>query len=492
MIETDPVQWSALAPDLVLLGGAAVLLLVAVLLSGRTQRDVAVFVGVGCFIGAGATAIAIWDFGGGDWTVLSGQLRVDRFGNGIRVIVAGAGLLTLLIAYGWDVMETRGAEFVALLLLAAVGMDLLAVSNSFVALFVSLELFSITLYTLCALDLTSRFSLESSLKYLVLGSVGSAVLLYGAAFLYGATGTFRFDEIARALGDGGGDDRLALVGMAMVLAGLAFKVSAVPFHQWTPDVYEGAPTPVTGFMAAATKAVAFAALVRVLVQALPAYADQWQPAIATLAILSLVFGNVVALVQDNVKRMLAYSSIGHAGYLLTAVVAGTELGSGALLFYLAVYTAMTVGAFAAVAARERELGAPVTVEGLRGWGFSRPYLAGMMALCLLSLAGFPLTGGFIGKLLVWNAAVDAGYTYLAVVGVVATAISLGYYLRVGFALFDRRREGETVLTLRRAPGYPFALAAGALTVVVILWLGLYPTDAIDWARDAARPLALGD
>ncbi len=325
----------------------------------------------------------------------------------------------------------------------------------------------------------------------MLGSIGSAVLLYGAAFLYGATGSFRFDEIAAALGDGAADDRLALAGAAMVLAGLAFKISAVPFHQWTPDVYEGAPTPLTGFMATATKAVAFAALLRVLLQALPAQADQWQPALATLAILSLIFGNVVALAQTNVKRMLAYSSVGHAGYLLTAVVAASELGSSALLFYLAVYTAMTIGAFAAVAARERETGEAVTLDTLRGWGFARPYLAGVMALSLLSLAGFPLTGGFLAKLVVWQAAIDAGYTYLAVIGVAATVISLGYYLRIGFALFDRRSGVETPTTSRAASGYPLVLAAGALSAVVILWLGLYPTDAIDWARDAARPFALG-
>jgi catechol 2,3-dioxygenase-like lactoylglutathione lyase family enzyme len=246
----------------------------------------------------------------------------------------------------------------------------------------------------------------------------------------------------------------------MVLAGLAFKISAVPFHQWTPDVYEGAPTPLTGFMAAATKAVAFAALLRVVLQALPAQADEWQPALATLAILSLVFGNVVALVQTNVKRMLAYSSVGHAGYLLTAVVAASELGSSALLFYLAVYTAMTIGAFAAVAAREREIGGPVTLDSLRGWGFARPYMAGVMALSLLSLAGFPLTGGFLAKLVVWQAAIDAGYTYLAVVGVAATAISLGYYLRVGFALFDRREGLESGPGPPPGTGYPDGAGGG--------------------------------
>ena len=489
-IAAPHVQWSALAPELILFGGAGLLLLLAVALRGRAQRDVAVLLGSACLIGSGLAAVLIWDFGGGDWRVLEAQLRVDRIGNAIRVIVAGAGLLTLLVAVGWRRLEDRAAEFTAMLLLATAGMDLLAVSNSFVSLFVSLELFSITLYAMCALDLESRFSLESSLKYLVLGSVGSAVLLYGAAFLYGASGSFRFDQINRYLAEG--DNRtelLALAGAALVLAGLAFKVSAVPFHMWTPDVYEGAPTAVSGFMAAATKAAAFAALLRVVMQALAPQSDYWQPALAALAILSLAVGNIVALAQTNVKRMMAYSSIGQAGYLLTAVVAGSAQGGRALLFYLAVYMAMTIGVFAVIAVREREIGEPVTLDNLRGWGFSRPWAAGLMALCLLSLAGFPLTGGFYAKLLVFSAAVDADYTYLAVIGVVASAVSLGYYLRLGFIVFDRRTVGVEEPRARWAPGYVPAVLAGGLTALVILWLGLYPGNAVDWANEATRALA---
>jgi NADH-quinone oxidoreductase subunit N len=488
MIEAPRVQWSALAPELILLAAASILLVVAVVTRGRTQRLISVGLGGVAFAAAAIAAISIWDFGGGDWRVFEQQLRVDRFGNGARVLIALAGLLTVLISLSWEHLEERSAEYVALLLLAAMGMNLLAVSNSLIALFVALELFSVTLYALCALNMRSPFSLESSLKYLVMGSVGSAVLLYGSALLYGATGSLRFDQIAEALRDGGDTDALALAGTAMLLTGLAFKVSAVPFHMWTPDVYEGAPTAVTAFMASATKAAAFTALFRVLVDAVPAHSDVWQPVMAALSILSLIVGNVAALAQTNIKRMLAYSSIGQAGYLLTALAAGTAFGGESLLFYLAVYVAMTMGAFAVIAVRERETREPVTLDSLRGWGFSRPVLAGIMAVCLLSLGGFPLTGGFYGKLLVFRAAVDADLTYLAVVGVVATAISLGYYLRVGFVLFDRRPD-PSGYRLRSAPGTMPAVAAGAFTVVVLLWLGVYPGGAMDWVQDAAESLA---
>jgi NADH-quinone oxidoreductase subunit N len=482
VITAPVIRWSAIAPELVLLGGAMLLLIVAVVLHGRAARNAALAIGVGCFVGAAVATGVIWDYGGGSWTVLAGQLRVDRFGDGIRIVVAVAGVLTLLASLGWHRLEERGPEFVSLLLVAAAGMDLLALSASFVTLFVALELFSVTLYALCAFEVGSAASLESGFKYLVLGSVGSAVLVYGAAFIYGATGSFQFDAIARSLAAGGRQDLLVLAGMAFVLAGLGFKIAAVPFHMWTPDVYEGAPTPVAGFMAAATKAAAFAVLFRVLVDALPAEAHYWRPAVAVLAIVSMVVGNVAALTQRNVKRMLAYSSIGHAGYLLMAVIATSQLGARALVFYLGVYTAMTVGAFAVVAARERETGEPVTLASLRGWGFQRPFVGGAMAICLLSLAGFPPTGGFLAKVYVFGAAIRAGYTYLAIVGAITTVISLGYYLKVGLAIFDRT---GAVPVRRTAPGYVTAAAAALIAAAGTVALGIYPPNLLDWAQQAA-------
>jgi NADH-quinone oxidoreductase subunit N len=416
--------------------------------------------------------------------VLQGQFVVDQFANLTRVIVAASGLLTLMGAYGWSRLREHGPEFVAFLLVAAAGMDLLAASNSFISLFVTLETFSIALYALCAFETRSSASLEAGLKYLVLGSIGSAILLYGAAFLYGATGSFGFPEIAKGVAEDP-NSLLALAGTALVLAGLGFKIAVVPFHMWTPDVYEGSPTPVTAFMSAATKAAAFAALFRVLVQALPAMGDVWRPAVAAASIITMLFANIAALRQTNLKRMLAYSSVGHAGYLLMALVSG-EAGAKALLFYLAVYAVTSVGSFTVIAIRERETGEAATLESLRGWGFSRPVLGAALAIFLLSLGGFPPTAGFLAKFYLFAAAVDADYTYLAIVGVASTVISLGYYLRIGLALYDRRRE--TGAMLAPAPGTAWAGICAVLAVAVIVWLGIYPPDMLGWAGDAASTL----
>jgi NADH-quinone oxidoreductase subunit N len=485
-IDTPTLHFSAIAPELILLGTAGLLLLVSCFVRGRYERDVAYLLGIVALVGSIVAVFVIWDYGGGDWLVFADQLQVDRFGNLVRVVIYGSALITLLASIGWRTASERPAEYLALLLTASAGMSLLAVANTFMALFVSFELFSITLYLLCALETRDRASLESGLKYLVLGSVGSAILLYGMAFLYGATGSLRFDEVSAALADGGADDVLALIGAAMLITGLCFKIAAVPFHMWTPDVYEGAPTPVTGFMSAATKAAAFTILLRVLVEALPAQSDYWEPALATLAIASMVLGNIAALAQRNLKRMMAYSSIGHAGYLLIAVISGGDLSTRALLFYLAVYSATSVGAFAVLVVRERETGTPATLDSIRGWGFSRPLLGVLFAIFLLSLAGFPPTGGFLAKFYVFGGAVDSGNTYLAVIGVLTSAVALGYYLRVGLALFDRREESHAMLPA--APGLVSATVGAVLAAAVVMWLGVYPADALDWAREAAGTL----
>jgi len=347
-VTTPTIQWSALAPDLILFGGAGFLLLASIVVADRRARDVAMVVGMGCFIGSLIAVGVIWDYGGGSWTVLQGQFVVDQFANVVRVIVAGSGLLALMGAYGWSRLRQHGPEFVAFLLVAAAGMDLLASANSFVSLFITLETFSISLYALCAFETRSISSLEAGLKYLVLGSIGSAILVYGAAFLYGSTGSFMYPEVAKGLAAGDtSTSLLALAGTALVLAGLGFKIAVVPFHMWTPDVYEGAPTPVTAFMSAATKAAAFAALFRVLVDALPAMGDVWRPAVAAASIITMLFANVAALRQTNLKRILAYSSVGHAGYLMMALVSGPA-GAQAMLFYLVVYAVTSVGSFTVI------------------------------------------------------------------------------------------------------------------------------------------------
>ncbi len=480
------IQWLAIAPELILLGGAGVLLLAAVMVRGRLARDASLVIGVGCFVAAAITAVTLWSEHGGSWSVLADQFVVDRFTNVVRLVVAASGVCTLLAAYGWPRMRERGPEFACFLLVAAAGMDLLVASQSFVSLFVSLELFSVTLYAMCAFEVRSASSLEAGLKYLVLGSIGSAILLYGSGFLYGATGSFDFGAVAAGLHAGKAGGMLALAGTALVLVGLSFKIAVVPFHMWTPDVYEGAPTPVTAFMSAATKAAAFAILLRVLTGPLAPETDEWRPALIALAIATMLFANVAALRQRNLKRILAYSSVGHAGYLLMAIVPATEKGAKALLFYLVVYAATTLGAFIVVVVHEREIGAPATLDSIRAWGFAHPILGVVLSICLLSLAGFPPTAGFLAKVYIFGAAIDGGYTYLAVIGAIGTMISLGYYLRIGIALYDRSALDGAMRP--PIPGVALATIAAAASAAVILWLGIYPPDMLTWAGQAAHSL----
>jgi NADH-quinone oxidoreductase subunit N len=484
-MKTPYIAWHALAPELILLGGAGVLLLAAVFLRGRAARDVSLLIGLGCFAAAAIVTITLWDDHGGSWPVIANQFVFDRYANMIRLVVAASGACALAAAYGWPRMRERGAEFACFLLVAAAGMDLLVASQSFVSLFVSLELFSISLYALCAFEVRNEASLEAALKYLVLGSIGSAVLLYGASFLYGVTGSFQFQQIAKGL-HGQTTDALVLAGTALVLTGLAFKIAVVPFHMWTPDVYEGAPTPVTAFMSAATKAAAFAILLRVLVGPLAPEADEWRPAVIAISIATMLFANVVALRQRNIKRILAYSSVGHAGYLLMAVVPGTAQGAKALVFYLVVYAATTLGSLVVVTIHEREIGAPATIDSMRAWGFAHPILGVVLSVCLLSLAGFPPTAGFVAKVYIFAAAINGGYTYLAIIGAIGTMISLGYYLRIGISLYDRGAADHAMRP--PVPGVALATIAAAAAAVVVIWLGVYPPNMLDWAGQAAHSL----
>jgi NADH-quinone oxidoreductase subunit N len=488
VIQTPAIQWSAIAPVIVLLGLACLLLLLGSVVSGAKARVLSGIITIGGLIATALISGWLWHHHH-DWLVLSGQLRVDRFTDFVTILICAAGVATVGISWGTHRLDERTSEYHALLLSAVAGMSLLAASNSLLVLFVALELFSISLYVLCALDVWSEASLESGLKYLVIGSVGSAFLLFGSGLVYASTQKLRFDEIATAIqaNDLGGQ-AILLFGIAMILGGLAFKASAAPFHQWTPDVYEGAPTSVTAFMATATKVVALCILLRILTTAFGPAGDVWEGAVAAIAIASMTIGNIAALVQTNVKRMLAYSSIGHAGYLLIPVAAHTALAGRALVYYLTVYVAMTMAAFAVLAVRERELARPVDLSDLAGLGFSRPVLGGIFAFSLLSLASFPPTGGFLAKLYLFSSAIDAGKSYLAVIGVIATVVSLGYYLRFTLALYTRPVGAPAIV--RSAPGTLVASATALTATAVVIWLGVAPGPMLDWARDAASTLTL--
>jgi NADH-quinone oxidoreductase subunit N len=411
----------------------------------------------------------------------------DRLAALAQILLAGAGALAVLVAWG-DRRRTHVGEYYAILTAAGAGMVFFVGSANLMTLFLGLEWFSIALYVLCALDTDRVRSLEAGLKYLIVGSFGSAILLFGAALTYGATGELGFTAIRDATG---ADDPLFVIGMAMIVAGLAFKASAAPFHMWTPDVYEGAPTPVTAFMAAATKAAALVVTLRILVTAFPEQAEIWSVAVAVLACASLAIGNFAALAQSDLKRMLAYSSVSQAGFMLIAVAANNPTGAKALLYYLIPYAAASLGAFAVVTARERELERPVTIDGMAGFGWERPLHGAAMWVFMLAFAGFPLTGGFLGKFYVFSAAYESGWLWLVVVGVLATAVSLYYYLGVVRSMYMRPGAvaGPTYAVAGGSPPHdpPLAVAIGA-SVVVVLGSFVFVQPLVDLAADAVAQL----
>ncbi|KKK78764.1 hypothetical protein LCGC14_2840290, partial [marine sediment metagenome] len=385
---------------------------------------------------ATAAGLSIWQFGENK-SVVEGALRIDDLALSLDfVFYTAAALVIVLSLRDRTAKHAEFGDYSSLLLASVIGMVVLASAQNLITLFLGIELLSIPLYVLCAIDLHRRTSLESGLKYLVIGSVGSATLLYGLALIYGASGTTDFAAVADAIrADGIMGDPLLLTGIGLAVAGLAFKASVAPFHQWTPDVYEGAPTPITAFMAVATKAAAFAILLRFFDQALlPAHAD-WDAALAALAAVSIVVGNVAAIGQDSLKRMLAYSGIAQAGYMLVGVVVASSLGLKAVVFYLFVYLLMNIAAFAVIVARERETSHGDDIQAVAGIGTSRPVLAWALTISMLGLAGFPGIAGFFGKFFLIEAAVEGGFTWLGVAIVAGSMISLVYYLRVVAAMW---------------------------------------------------------
>ena len=368
MIDTPTVDWLALSPTIALLGAAGIALLSA-LLPAWMRKAVAASAAVVGFVVAAVLAGYVFDESSTPEILLEGTMVQDQLAALAQVILGVTGAVVVLASWGERRRENH-AEYYALLATAGAGMVFFVGAENLMTLFLGLEWFSLCLYILVAIDSERETSLEAGLKYLIVGGFGSAVLLFGSALVYGATAELSFPAIAAA---DPSSDSFLFAGLAMILAGLAFKVSAAPFHMWTPDVYQGSPTSVTAFMAAATKTAAMVVLLRVLVTAFPEQSDVWTIAVAVLAAISLAWGNLGALAQRDLKRILAYSSISHAGFMLMAIAANSELGGEALLYYLVPYSAMSVGAFAVVAARERELEAPVTLESLAGFGWERPY-----------------------------------------------------------------------------------------------------------------------
>jgi NADH-quinone oxidoreductase subunit N len=508
------IDWAGFSPVIAPAAGAVVVLLVG-LLRGRTVRSVGVplvtLLALGAMVG-----LTIWQWNRSE-SLISGALRADDLALVVNLILAAAAAAAVLLSIRQSAVQQAGhGEYHALLLSAVAGMAVLGEAQNLITVFLGIELLSISLYILCATEMRREKSLESGLKYLVIGSVGSATLLYGLALVYGATSSTDFGAIARALQGSVVNDPLLLTGIGLIAVGLAFKNSVAPFHNWTPDVYEGAPTPITAFMATATKAAAFAVFLRIFDVAFVQAQEDWGPVLAALATVTIVVGNAGALTQTSLKRMLAWSSVGQAGYLLAGVVVATRLGIQATVFYLAVYLAMNVAAFAVVLARERETEFGDDIEGFAGLGASRPVLAWPMTLAMLSLAGLPATAGFIGKFYLIDASVDGGYTWLGIVIVIGSMISLGYYLRVVAAMWMRpapqpaiaggsAEADRTGAALERsaggddpgpAPGEPRARFGGievAFVAVLFgaatLFFGIIPSPLLDLADRAGRSLA---
>ncbi len=486
MIHKPHVDWFAISPSLALLGATALLMLVAVFAPKASRRALAAIVCAAGFAAAFVFAIVLDDRSPHGAAIVADSIFRDRWAALAQVILAGCGFVAVLISYGERMREENIAEYYALLAAAGAGMMFFVQASNLMTLFLGLEWFSIALYVLCAIDIDLVGSLEAGLKYLIIGAVGSATLLFGSALVYGATGQLAFDRIAAA---GKSHDSLLVLGLAMIVAGLAFKSSAAPFHMWTPDAYQGAPTPVTAFMSSATKVAAFVVSYRVLVTAFPGNERLWTWAIAGIAIASLLVGNIAALAQRNVKRLLAYSSVSHAGFMLIPVAAASALGARTVLYYLIPYCAMSLGAFAVIAARERELGAPVTLDNLAGFGWERPFLGVSMSVFVLGFLGFPVAGGFVGKFYAFAAAYRHGWWWLIVIGAAATMISAAYYLAVIRSMFLRDSAELQLAPAGGSPPRELALqVAVAICLAVSVGSLIFVQPLIDVARSAASAL----
>lgn len=411
----------------------------------------------------------------------SGLWWVDDYSIFFHTIFLLIAALTILIAMDYVRRESvPPSEFLILVLFSTTGALLMAGARELMLIFVGIEILSIATYVLAGFRRTDLRSNESALKYFLLGSFASAFFLYGVALAFGATGSTNLAEIAEAIRGGAADTSLVSASAGLMLVALAFKVALVPFHVWTPDVYEGAPTPVTGYMSVAPKAAGFAVMMRIFVTAFPEIGGRWVLILWVMAALTMIVGNVVAVVQTNVKRMLAYSSIAHAGYIAVAFAAGGERGVPAAMFYMLCYSVMNLGAFGVVTILSRREDRLVNIEDYAGLASRRPRLAALLAVFLLSLAGIPGTAGFTGKFFIFSSAVDSGLVGLTLIGVLTTVVSFYYYLYVIVQMYmtDPGEDFDDV-TVHPATG-----AALALSVTITLYLGLLPTRVLEWAAQS--------
>lgn len=471
-----------IAPHLVLTLLGFFILLLGLIFPRMYRETLAALVLIGL---AGAIVFALQNWGASSYA-FNDMVASDKFAAGFHCIFIIAAALTVLLS----INELEGeyvfySEYFALIIFATVGMMLMAASSHLLTVFLGLETLSLSLYILAGFRRTHEFALESSFKYFLLGAFASGFLLYGIALVYGATGSASLKTLAESISrESLLGNPLLVAGLVLLFIGFGFKIAIVPFHMWAPDVYQGAPTPVAAFMATGSKAAGFAALLRVLLAADVLGDVRWQQALWVLAVLTMTLGNIIALRQENIKRMLAYSSIAHAGYILVGVIAANERGNSSVLFYLLSYTFMNVGAFGVVSMLSNKSQETLQISDYRGLAQRRPFVALAMAIFMFSLAGIPPTAGFVGKFYVFSAAVQAGYLWLVIIGVLNSLVSLYYYLGVVISMFMHEPAEQPT----PAVALPTVGLALCIAVFATLDLGIFPARWMETFQDLAASL----
>lgn len=470
----------SILPEIIIAGAACLLLLVELILPPEKKRLVP-YLAI-CFV-----LLAAWYSwhitGAAPVSVFAGMFTLDLYSTYFKFILYAGTLLAILISLHY--VEAEGivqGEYYVLMLFSLCGMMVVASGADLLTIYLGIELMSLPIYVLVGLKQKDKRSNEAAMKYIILGAFASGVFLYGISLVYGITGTTHLATIGRSLdlGGPGAKSPLFILALMMLVAGLGFKVAAFPFHMWAPDVYEGAPTPITAFMSVALKAAAFAAIVRVFIDAFGPVYDSWKLVVSIVAVSSLVIGNVVAIAQRNIKRMLAYSSIGHAGYALLGVVAGTYKGAAGVMFYMLVYTFMNIGAFAVIIMMKKGKTSGERIDDYKGLARSNKLLALVMMVFMFSLAGVPPTGGFVGKFYIFMALIDQGFVSLAVIALTMSAVGAYFYIRIVMYMYMKEPEGE----------FEFASSTGLIvaigvSVAAVIALGVMPGYLVELAQKAA-------
>lgn len=474
----------SILPILILSGFGMIVLLIDVLSSRRLgEKNLLAYISL---IGIILAAIFARSPAGTTLFSFNESFTIDNYSLFFNFIFLLSTGLTILISHSYIKREEiNHGEYYALILFSTIGMMLMAAGADLLNIFIGLEVMSISIYILTGFKRSKLISNEASLKYFLLGAFATGFLLYGISLVYGSTGAINLKQIASFIASKGGiSDPVLLMGMGLIIIGLGFKVASVPFHAWVPDVYEGAPTAITAFMSVGPKAAGFAAFLRILITAFGSAHDEWQKIICILAILTMTIGNVIAIAQTNIKRMLAYSSIAHAGYLLIALVSANDMGVSGTLFYMLAYTFMNIGAFAIVIVLSRKGDEFIQINDYAGLGFKHPLLALAMTLFMFSMAGVPPTAGFVGKFYIFSAAIKSGYIGLAVIGVINSVISVYYYLRITVIMYMKEPTREFApLTIS-----PLIVAAIAISVIGTLHLGIFPSKVMEIAQQATLML----